>query len=248
MIRRTAVLFDLEDTLVETPWSKPEHRLEFRRDTRQRLIELGIPSAVLEGVERATIMRNKASEYVEHNFETIERTKFNREIGEFLRRYEMDSANDSRLFGDTVPALRKLERLNAEMGLVTNTSAEAVEVIFQKFRLKRFFKAVITRENVKKLKPDPEGLLMAVKRLGTSDFFMVGDLVLDVLAAKKANGKCILVRRPQRLGNSSGLYISLPVELLEDAKGMLNEENGFGADYVIESLLEIPEIIRNSNG
>jgi hypothetical protein len=63
-----AVLFDLEDTPVQTPWADHQHVLEFRRETRQKLIELGIPPNVLEGIERATIMRNKASEYVEKNF------------------------------------------------------------------------------------------------------------------------------------------------------------------------------------
>jgi len=63
-----AFLFDLEDTLVETPWADHQHVLEFRRETRQKLIELRIPPNALEGIERATIMRNKASEYVQQNF------------------------------------------------------------------------------------------------------------------------------------------------------------------------------------
>jgi len=62
-----ALLFDLEDTLVHTPWSDHQNVIRFRRKTREKLIELGIQPAVLEGIERATIMRNKASEYIEQN-------------------------------------------------------------------------------------------------------------------------------------------------------------------------------------
>jgi hypothetical protein len=62
-----AVLFDLEDTLVQTLWADQQHVIKFRRKTRKKLLELGIPDSVLEGIERATIMRNKAIEYIEEN-------------------------------------------------------------------------------------------------------------------------------------------------------------------------------------
>lgn len=130
------------------------------------------------------------------------------------------------------------------MALVTNTSAEAVKAVFQQHKLKQYFKVVITREKVRRLKPDPEGILLALKRLDVNSFFMVGDLVLDVLAAKRANGICILVRRPEQL-SSLDLYTALPAEFLDNAKETMNEKSGFGADYIVQSLTEIPAIIQN---
>ena len=91
-----AVLFDLEGTLIQTPWEEPDHILEFRRRTRRKLIELGIPSSVLEGIERSTIMRNKASEYVEKHFSEAEAKRFKKEIEKFLRHYELDAARRTR--------------------------------------------------------------------------------------------------------------------------------------------------------
>lgn len=93
-----AVLFDLEGTLIQTPWEESDNVLEFRRRTRRKLIELGIPSSVLEGIERSTIMRNKASEYVEKHFSETEARRFNRETEKFLKYYEMDAARNSKLF------------------------------------------------------------------------------------------------------------------------------------------------------
>lgn len=78
-----AVLFDLEDTLVKTPWSIREHVLEFRQDTRAKLASLGVPSFVIEGVERSTVMRNNASAYVEQSFSKKEAERFRREMGFF---------------------------------------------------------------------------------------------------------------------------------------------------------------------
>lgn len=241
---QVTVIFDLEETLVETPWSDRQHRLEFRSKTKQKLIELGIPKLVLEGIERATIMRNRASEYAEQYFGKAEAERFKLEMNKFLKWYEKDSARKSRLFTDTIPALRELKKLGIKMALVTNTSAEAVDTVFQQHKLKKYFTVVITREKVRRLKPDPEGILLALKRLDVRSFFMVGDLVLDVLAAKRANGTFILVRRPKRL-SSQDPYIALPAEDLNDAKETLNEKINFGADYVVQSLAEIPSIIQD---
>jgi phosphoglycolate phosphatase-like HAD superfamily hydrolase len=103
--RKEAVLFDLEDTLVQTPWTDHQRVMEFRRKTREKLIELGIPPSVLEGIERATIMRNKAAEYIEKNLSKADAEKIHQEMEKFLTRYELDSAKKSKLFPDTIPTL-----------------------------------------------------------------------------------------------------------------------------------------------
>jgi HAD superfamily hydrolase (TIGR01549 family) len=237
----TAVLFDLEDTLVQTPWSDPQHVEEFRHRTRQKLLDLGVPPMVLAGIERATVMRNKASEYVE-KFSKAETERFNLEMEKFLCRYEQDSAEKSRLFPDAVPALKSLRRLGIRMGLITNTSAKAVNTVFQMYSLEPYFDVVITRECVKRLKPDPEGILLAVKQLGGNKFFMVGDLAVDVLAAKTARALAILVRRRGK-SDSQGLFKSLPYEVLEKARSALDGKSDLSPDYVIQSLDELRAIV-----
>jgi HAD superfamily hydrolase (TIGR01549 family) len=239
-----AVLFDLEDTLVQTPWADHQHVLEFRRETRQKLIELGIPPNVLEGIERATIMRNKASEYVEKNFAKADAQGFRQGMEEFLSRYELDSARKSQLFPETIQTLETLKELGAKVGLVTNTSAKAVNTVFQNHGLKNRFDVVVTRENVKKLKPDSEGILLAVKKLGATNCFMVGDLVLDILAAKGARVKAIIVRRNPEQPDPQDLLKSLPAELLEQAKRLLEDGKDLQADYVVQSLSEVPAIVQ----
>jgi HAD superfamily hydrolase (TIGR01549 family) len=213
-----AVLFDLEDTLVQTPWANCQHVLEFRGKTREKLIEIGIPPSLLEGTERATIMRNKSIEYIEKNSTKTEAQKFYLEMEKFLSKYELDSAKKSKLFPETIQTLETLKKLRARIGLVTSTSMRAVDIVLQNHRLKDYFDVVVTRENVKKLKPDPEGILLALKKLDTKNFFMVGDLVHDVIAARSANGLSILVKR-----NSE-------------------EKMNFEADYVVQSLNEIIDI------
>jgi HAD superfamily hydrolase (TIGR01549 family) len=214
-----AVLFDLEDTLIQTPWADPQHVLEFRRGTKQKLIEVGIPSKVLEGIERATLMRNKAAEYIEQNLTKQEARRIYQEMESFLAHYELDSAQKSRLFPETIPTLEQLKSFETQMGLVTNTSIKAVRINFELHGLAKYFDAVVTREDVKKLKPDPQGILVALTRLKTDRFFMVGDLANDASAAKEAKGKSIIVRRNP------------------------TAKADFEADYFVQSLAEVPSII-----
>jgi HAD superfamily hydrolase (TIGR01549 family) len=222
--RLIAVLFDLEDTLVQTPWEDRRRVLEFRRHTRRKLLELGIPPNILEGIERATIMRNKSTEYVAENFSEAETKKFQQEMNAFLRLYELDAAKNSKLFSDTIPTLEKIRKLGLKMGLVTNTSREAADTVFQLHGLERYFDAVVTRENVKKLKPDPEGVLLAIAKLRTKSFLMVGDLVHDAVAAENANGVSIIIKRNTE------------------------KKSDFHADYFVHSLSEIPTIVQANIG
>jgi len=83
-----------------------------------------------------------------------------------------------------------------------------------------FFEVVITREDVKKFKPDPEGILLALERLNARDFFFVGDLVHDSRATEKADGISIIVNRS-------------PSKKLD-----------FHADHVVRSLRGVPSLIR----
>lgn len=239
-----AILFDLEDTLVKTPWSSHQHVVEFRRNTRRKLISVGIPKTVLQGIERATIMRNVASEYVERHFSEAKARMYQREMEKFLNRYELDAAKKSTLFPETISTLEALRQLGAKIGLVSNTSRKAVNVVFKIHALKAYFDVVITRDDVKKLKPHPEGILLAVRKLSVRRFFVVGDLVLDALAAKGANGVAVMVTRDLKKSGSQELFRSLDAEILRENRQALGEAGNFQADYVIHSLREVPTIVR----
>jgi len=214
-----AVLFDLEGTLIRTILEDSSFTLEFRQQTREKLIELGIPPQVLGKVKRYTLMCNKAFEYVEKNFSEEKARLFHHELDEVVKGFEMRSAESSKLFPETLATLRKLKRIDCKMGIVTNTSKKAGDFVFSRYELGDFFEVVITREDVKRLKPDPGGVLLALKRLGETEFFLVGDLIYDAQAAEKAGGLSIIVNRN-------------PSKDLE-----------FRADYVVHSLAEIPALI-----
>ncbi|MGD8566019.1 MAG: HAD-IA family hydrolase [Candidatus Bathyarchaeota archaeon] len=215
----TTVLFDLEGTLVTSIEHDKEAVHEFRSKTRQKLLELGIPASELKSVETSTIMRNTAVDYIKRRFSQKEAQRFQIELDTFLKKFELRWAQDAKIHDDTIPALQELIKLNCKLGVVTNTSEEAAKRIFSTCGLRNFFEITITREDVKKLKPDPEGIYLALENLNNKSFFFIGDLIFDSQAAKAAGGVSIIINR------NTSIKI------------------GFNADYIVTSLLEIPSII-----
>jgi HAD superfamily hydrolase (TIGR01549 family) len=217
-----AVLFDLEGTLVQTEWEESDHIVLFRGETRQKLLDLGIPPTVLEGDERSTVMRNNALDYAKQNFDKTKIKQFQLEMQKFLEKYEMSAVKTSRLFPETLSTLRQLKALGCCIGLVTNTSRRAVADYFSMYALGNYFDITVTRDHVSKLKPDPEGVLFALKKLGKQRFFLVGDLEHDAIAARKAGGLSIIVNMDQS---------RIP---------------RFHADFFVKSLHEVPVIISSN--
>jgi HAD superfamily hydrolase (TIGR01549 family) len=193
---------------------------EFRTKTAHKLVELGIAAKELERIEVSTLMRNKALEIVDKRFKKGEATKFHHEMDKFLKTYELQWALQSQIFPETLAVLRRLKRLRCRMGLVTNTSREAACQMLSMHRIRHFFDVIVTREDVRRLKPDPEGILIASRKLGGWGFFFVGDHFYDSLAAKNAGGTSIIVKRN-------------PSKTLR-----------FEADFIIASLEEVPVILQ----
>lgn len=215
-----AVLFDLEGTLVQSVVNDLEVVLEFRDRIRKKLLELGIPSAELDVEVKSTLVRNRALRYVQEHFTEREANIFSLEMDRFLKSYELSWTDRSRIFPDTITALQELKQLGYRMGIVTNTSREAADRMLSVNNMRDFFEVIITREDAKMLKPEPEGTRLALKRLKAQRFVFVGDQIHDVHAAEKAGGISIIVNRE-------------PSKRLD-----------IQADYVVESLTETPRLVQ----
>ena len=161
-----AVLFDLEGTLVDCF----AHYRKFISDSREKLIALGIPSKELGDPSKSASMINNGLDYVERKFNEKKAKEFHFELDQFLKGYEMLWAEQSSNFPDTIPTLKKLKNLNYQIGLVTNTSRLAMNRIIEKNEIGEFFNVIVSRSDVKRLKPDPEGILLALNKLRVNDF------------------------------------------------------------------------------
>ncbi len=139
-----------------------------------------------------------------------------------------DVYRNSKIFSDVPISLQQLSSSGFKLGLVTMASRKEVETLLSSNGILEYFDVIITRDDVKRGKPDPEGCLKACNELGVDpkDGFYVGDLPTDILAAKKAGMRVV------------GVLTSIA------PRKWLSSEN---PDYIAETLSEaVKWIVENS--
>lgn len=92
-----------------------------------------------------------------------------------------------------------LEELRSEhkLALVTNANIGYVKKVLDMYDLTKYFDVIVTAEDTKAKKPDPEPLSIAAKKLGISpeEAISVGDYSTDVAAGKAAGMKVVLLSK-----------------------------------------------------
>ncbi len=93
--------------------------------------------------------------------------------------------------------LELIEKLKGDyrLALATSSYRADAEIILRKFRIKEVFEVIITGDDIKKGKPDPEIFLLAAERLRLPphDCLVIEDSENGVTAAKSAGMRCIAV-------------------------------------------------------
>ena len=120
--------------------------------------------------------------------------------------------------------LASLHGQGYRLGIFTG-SDEAVVDIYKHHNIEQLFSSIVHIRRTTQHKPHPEGLLLAAKECGATpaETIMVGDSRNDILAGKNAGCKATIGITH---GNDSR-------ENLEAA----------GADYIIDSLIDLPALI-----
>ena len=91
--------------------------------------------------------------------------------------------------------LNTLQSRGYKMGLVTNAGDKTVARAKKKLSILNSFDVLVTRNTVKKIKPDPEPLLYACKALNKhpETCVMIGDFPQDIQAGKATGTKTIAI-------------------------------------------------------
>lgn len=95
------------------------------------------------------------------------------------------------------------------MGVVTGSRREHFEIIHKTSGILHYFDLVLTREDYRRPKPDPDPYLTAIKRYGSErgHCLVVEDSERGLAAARAAGIRCIVVPNPlTKEGDFSGAY------------------------------------------
>lgn len=107
----------------------------------------------------------------------------------FTERADQVMIENTELFVDTIEILAYLKSKRKTIGIVTNKNHYRIDEILEKFNIAHLIDAVIGGDDVKKGKPDPEPLFMAIEKLNAKreDVVFIGDsAIIDAKATQNA--------------------------------------------------------------
>lgn len=95
------------------------------------------------------------------------------------------------IFSDVESTLRYLKKY--KKGVITNTPKEIALYLLKKFDILKYFNVIITSDDVKLGKPDPEVIIEACKILNVkpNETLIIGDTINDIKAGKKLDCEVI---------------------------------------------------------
>lgn len=120
-----------------------------------------------------------------------------RQAWQVLKQFEEQAARRSRPNEGAEELVRFLKRRNIRRGILTRNRRASVETALKNFAHVRLadFNVIITRDHVQRPKPDPEGVLLAARRLRVpvSALLIVGDYRYDIEAGQRAGAPTVFL-------------------------------------------------------
>ena len=166
-----AVLFDFDGTL-----TRPG-ALDFSRIRRA----IGCPSGT-------TVL-----EYIAGIREPLQK----RRASLLLERFEAQGAAASKPGPGAEAVISFLRRRGIRVGILTRNTRKTVDRALENFRYTRVsdFDVIITRDDPVRPKPEPDGILLAARRMGveTREILVVGDYVFDIQAGIRAGAVTVFL-------------------------------------------------------
>jgi len=220
-----AVIFDLDGTIVNF---NLDYKL-VRADVIQFLTKQGFPSSIFSMNESIFEMLKKVEICMRNTGREEEIMKVREGVLSLADRHELEAAHMTTLMPGIFETLKVLRKMKIKTALFTVNGERSTSYILRCFRIKRFFKAIMTRESVLAVKPDPAHLEAALRVLNVKpeEAIVVGDGIGDMKCASGLNVMAV--------GFTSG--ISSPEELTRA-----------GATFLISSFTDLLTLIQKLNG
>jgi len=183
-----AVLFDFEGTLVDFQWNLKGAV----RETLERLNALGFPVDRLQG-KKYSLLKNEAIAIAPEIGQSPDLVK--EEIDAIYDRFDADALSRWCLRSQAKDFLYSLKTSNIQTGLVSNVGRKALEEAIKKLGLSSLFNTLVSRNDVRQLKPNGEGIRLALTHLDIPEekALFVGDSIDDIQAAKDARLRVIII-------------------------------------------------------
>jgi len=179
-----AILFDFDGTLA------PNLDLpDLRRRVAQLTLARGVPDPVIAGHYIVEMVEAGRAWLAARDQELAGR--YHADAHRLIAEFEVAAARGTRPFPDVRPALRSLRQHAKALAVITRNCRAAVGAVFPD--LGDYCQSVLTRDDVRHLKPDVRHLRQALAELNQApgDGVMVGDGALDMQAGRALGLYCV---------------------------------------------------------
>jgi len=179
------VLFDLDGTLVDTA---PDFLLSINNVLKKNDQNLITFDQIRFHISEGTSKLIKTFFQTKNN-----KKKFLAYRNQFLEEYERNLTNKSNLFDGIKILIEKLDILGINYGVVTNKYFKYAKPILEYFPELKNLKVIICPDHVNQSKPNPEGILLACKKVGVrpNETIYLGDHENDIKAGLDAGTSVI---------------------------------------------------------
>ncbi|MEM3550332.1 MAG: HAD family hydrolase [Candidatus Bathyarchaeia archaeon] len=220
-----AVVFDLDGTIVSFNIDYKAVRAE----VRSFLVKNGVPASVLSLNDGIFEMLRKVEIFMKNSGKSEKAFKEIRcSVLSIAEKHELEAAKNTKLHLGVKEVLVSLKNMNLKMGICTVNCEKSAQYVLKRFGIDHFFDAVVSRDNVKEVKPDVEHIKAVLRALNIAphETIVVGDSPADMKCAREVKAVAV--------GLTTG--ISTPKELKEA-----------GANYIITSITDLPTLIEQVN-
>jgi len=202
-----AVLFDMDGTILD---SEPAHTKVLQEVIQK---EVGIDISEEDIREYIGLSYDKKLEII------FKRMGIKKDIYNLADMARKKSLENSHLVAKMYGAEELIKRMkeNFAIALVTGSGRDQADFFMESVGLKKYFKTIVTSDDVKRNKPSPDIYLLAAEKLGVKpkECVVIEDSAVGIESAKSAGMICIAVRN-QYQNNPDLSKADLIVESLSD--------------------------------
>jgi HAD superfamily hydrolase (TIGR01509 family) len=220
-----AVILDMDGTVVEFRYNAGKAK----KDLKAFITLQGIPDDIFYDEEPLAINVDRVKKYLMEKGDLGKVAILKDGVEKITTKYEMAAARCTNVIDGAQGALLKLYDMGLKIAVYTNSGRKALMTVMNRFELESYFCLILSRDEVPRMKPHPDGIVKALEDLEVEpkETIFVGDSVIDMVAATKAGVHAV--------GVVSGL------------RGE-NELREAGAGHIIHSISDLPDFIRDFPG
>lgn len=215
-----AVIFDVDGTLVEFKYDAKE----VSKRVRTFILCNGMPEDLFKPDEPLSDNIERLKVYLIQKGDKEHLLELKDGVEKIMLKYEMKAVRSTRMLEGVEETLNELRAKGLQLTVLSNAGSLSLGYLLRRFNLEDRFDHIVSRDECEAMKPSPDGVKKLLELVGAKndEVVLVGDSVIDMMAAQRAG--------------------VMPVGVASGAR-TAPELKKAGAAFVLESVVELPSLL-----